>query len=250
MTMRTPAVLLRTLSLMLSLVAGDVVLAQDGALLDGIAAVVNDEVVTIGEVRRAALLARANDLGVGTLCAGETDTALRLGEAAVEAAAPTVEGPLSVPELEQARECLIDSRLVFREVRRFPRIAATDADLAALLADLGERYGSPAALVDELQRFGLTREELQDLLRRQLLVADYVDGRFRATVEITREQALLAWTDEFAPAMEDRGVPVPDFEAVADDFVVPILREREVNRRIQSWIRDLRDRSTIRRMYP
>ena len=79
---------------------------------------------------------------------------------------------------------------------------------------------------------------------------EYIDNRFLATVEITDEQARRAWAEEFVPEMREQGIPVPVFEDVADGLLLPILQQREVNRRVQSWILDLRERATIRRKYP
>ena len=235
-----------------SLLLSPPALAQAARPFDGIAAVVNGEVISIGEVHRSALLAREEKLGVGALCAGEAMLAVELARGDVPAAlgqgAPG--GELTLVELRRARECLIDSRLVFREVRRFPRVAAGEEDLDALMATLAAQFESAEAFTAEMERLGLSQQEIRSDLRRQLLVAEYIDGRFRATVEITDEQARSAWQREFVPGMEAEGVPIPSFESVANDYVVPILQQREVNRRVQSWILDLRERATIRRMYP
>lgn len=220
--------------------------------LDGIAATVNEEVISIGEVRRAALLAREDRFGLGELCRGQQEPTAEIaagaGDPAPSANAPA--GALSAAELVRAVECLIDTRLVFREVRRFPRITATDDQIDRLVADLETEFGSAAQLGAELQRVGLTRQELRDDLRRQLLVSEYIDSRFLATVEITPERARRAWEEEFIPDMRARDIPIPAYEEVADDLLIPILQQREVNRRVQSWILDLRARATIRRNYP
>ena len=67
---------------------------------------------------------------------------------------------------------------MFREVRRFPRITATDEQIDELVADLESESGSPAHLAAELQRVGMTLDELRDDLRRQLLVNEYIDNPF------------------------------------------------------------------------
>jgi len=250
---------------------------QTAEPFDGIAAIVNGEVVSIGEVRRAALLAREDTLGIGAPCQGQTVAPAGAPEGAVptgsapEGAVPTGSAPegavvagsappdaadrspqaeLARAELEQARECLIDARLVFREVRRFPRVVAGKEQLDTMIEEVAARFGSASAFAAEVRRLGLTPQELRDDLRRQLLVAEYVEGRFTATVEITDEQARSAWEQEFMPNLEAEGVAIPSFESVAREYVVPILRQREVNRRVQSWILDLRERATIRRIYP
>jgi len=62
-------------------------LAQTQALppFDGIAAVVNGEVISIGEVRRTALLAREDKLGVGALCEGQAMPAVELARGDIPA---------------------------------------------------------------------------------------------------------------------------------------------------------------------
>ena len=226
------------------------VLAQVAEPFDGIAAVVNGEVISIGEVRRTALLARQSALGVGELCAARPILAAADGNIHAGLTQVAVAGEVTRAELQRARECLIDTRLVFREVRRFPRIAADDAQLDTLIAALAAQFESAEAFATELQRLSTTPLEIRSDLRRQLLVADYVDGRFRATVTVTDAQARAAWEQEFVPDMEAEGVSIPSFESVLIDYIIPILQQREVNRQVQSWILDLRERATIRRMYP
>jgi hypothetical protein len=217
-------------------------------VLDGIAAIVNDEVISIGEVRRTARLRRdARAVGLGSTCG--QGTAPVPGTTAGAHATGGTAAP-GQDELREALDCLIDSALVFREVRRFPQLAVTDADVEALMTQLEAAWGSGAALDDNLRQLGLLRSEVRTDLHRQLLTAAYIDTRFRLTVEISREDALSIWESELAPEMRERGIEVPEFESVADELVVPLLQEREVNRRVQSWINDLRTRATIERRFP
>jgi hypothetical protein len=243
-----PGIVLAALAL--ATPASGAALAQQGEVIDGIAATVNAEVITIGEVQRAALMAREDRQPIGRLCPGAPLAGESPSAPDAAAAEAVRSGPLQREELEAARECLIDTRLVFREVRRFPRIGFTQERLDAMLAALQADYASTAEFEADLRRLALTEAEVRAGLRRQMLINDYIDNRFRATVEITDEQARTAWDEEFVPDMGSRAIEIPPFAEVKDDFIVPILREREVNRRVQSWILDLRDRSTIRRMYP
>ncbi len=218
--------------------------------IDGIAAVVNGEVVTLAEVRRAALLLGRGDNGAG--CGGIAEV---LGaQPTADGAAPPAGAPAAMtaddtPATLQARalECLIDQRLVYREVRRFPQMDVTEQEFAAAWQQLVERFGGPDALAREARRFGSTLAGVRADLRRQLLVARYVDTRFRAMIEIDRDEARRFFEQELAPEMLAGGVQPPPIEAVLEEYVVPILREREVNRRIESWISDLRARARIER---
>lgn len=217
---------------------------------DGIAAIVNDEVISMGEVHRAARLLAARDADRPPLgCGG-------LGADAMEPPSP---GRSPDPPAEEAAEpgglavaleCLIDGTLVFREVRRFPQLEVTRMQVLEAYDALVEAWPSREAFERELQRAGLSPAELQRDLRRQLLVAAYVENRFRGTVDVTDEEARTYFDETLAPDMRERGIEPPPFEDVADAFVVPILREREVNRRVESWIQDLRARADIDVRYP
>lgn len=213
--------------------------------VDGIAAIVNGEVITIGEVRRAAQLLRKTGAerepgGCGGLGAEAVQTG-RQAEAG---------GELSEQELTAARECLIDGALVYREARRFPQLGVDRTRVRDTYRQLLESFPDRAAFEDELDRLGLTPEAVRRDLNRQLLVSAYIDNRFRATVDIDEEEARGLYRDELAPDMRERGIEPPPFEEVSGDYVYPILREREVNRRVESWLQDLHARATIRRMYP
>lgn len=213
--------------------------------VDGIAAIVNAEVISIGEVLRAAALVRDSALwnaaGACGPWAGREPRAKTLRP-------PEQEEPAAPGrQLSQALECLIDRTLVFREVRRFPQLDVSESEVRDAYEQVAGSFESPDAFGRELQRYGLTPDGVRSDLRLQLLIANYIDDRFRATVDISRQQARDYWEQTLAPDMRRRGIEVPSFESVTENFIIPILREREVNRRVQSWVSDLRQRATIRR---
>jgi len=204
--------------------------------LDGIAAIVNDEIVSIGEVRRAALLMGpdGSDL-LRPACSPEVP----------EPAADTRQ-----QRLAQALECLIDQRLVFREVRRFPQFDAAGKQVEALWEQVVAAYPDPQTRQAELRRLGTGESQLRADLRRQALVSAYIASRFRATAEISETEAREYFDKTLVPDMQRQGIPIPAFDSVEDEYVIPILQQREVNRRVESWIVDLRARATIERRFP
>lgn len=214
---------------------------------DGIAAVVNGEVISIAEVVRAALLLRVHRgsrpaAGCGGL---ETEAAASGGDHTAELRSEPDTG-----ELEAALECLIDGVLAFREARRFPQLDVTREQVDVAYRGLESSFPDADAFAAALERYGLTTDGLRRDLRRQLLVSAYVDSRFRATVDIDEESARAYYREQLIPDMRARGIEPPPYEEVAEDYVRPILQEREVNRRVVSWLEDLRARATIRRLYP
>ncbi len=219
--------------------------AAQSVPVDGIAAIVNGEVISIGEVHRAAALVHDSALwnaagACGPWAGREPRAETRRPPEQEEPAAPG-------QQLSQALECLIDRTLVFREVRRFPQLDVSESEVRDAYEQVAGSFESLGAFDREMQRYELTPDGVRSDLRLQLMIANYIDNRFRATVDISRRQARDYWEQTLAPEMRRNGIEVPSFESDAEDFVIPILREREVNHRVQSWISDLRQRASISR---
>jgi hypothetical protein len=135
-------------------------------------------------------------------------------------------------ERSVALEAAIDERLMFEQASRLPQARVTTEEEERALASLrstrpGIEEAVPAA-------------ELRRLLRRQLVILKYVDFRFRPQVRIDEETLREAWNAGY------RGRP----EGPAFEEAVPALRARlereELDRRIEAWVSDLRERANVR----
>ena len=195
---------------------------QDGGPADGLSAVVNGEVITIGEVRRTVAMGRAGAFaGLTGGCAGEDD------------------------DTASVRDCMIDALLAYQEVRRIQQLGVDPAQVDEAYRELAASLGSPADFAAQQQRWGLTETGLRDSLQRTLLLASYVDVRFRSFVDVSQEERRRYYEETLVPDMNRRQIEVPAYEEVEESFILPILREAEVNARLQGWIRELRARASI-----
>jgi hypothetical protein len=131
-----------------------------------------------------------------------------------------------------ALEGAIDERLMFQEAARLPQAQVSAEDEARALESLAT--GSP----DLVAR--VPGPELRRLLRRQLVILKYVEFRFRPQIRISQDALQEAWNDDY------RGQP----EGPAFEEVVSELRERlerqELDRRIEAWVSELRERAEVR----
>jgi hypothetical protein len=140
---------------------------------------------------------------------------------------------------------MIDELLMFQHVRRFPQFDAPEDDIEGRYERLAEPFGSRQAFEDELRRLQLTPSEVRYDLERQALIGNYIDVRYRTVIDIG-EAAMRRYYDEILRSeMERQGATLPRFEDVDDEFILPILVETEVNRRVEEWIADLRRRADI-----
>jgi len=197
-----------------------------GVVVERIVAIVDGEVITLGQIERAVALAQEG---------GGDNGAPLCGRAPAPAAASFEQRVL---------ECMIDSLLMFQHVRRFPQFGVIQEQIDEAFAALVAGYESREAFEEDLERQGLTAAEVRYDLEREALVSNYIDTRYRSIVDI-RDSELRRYYDEvFVPEMQRQGQPIPSFEAVAPR-IRPILSEAEVNRRVEAWIADLRRRADI-----
>jgi len=131
-----------------------------------------------------------------------------------------------------ALEAAIDERLMFQEAARLSQAQVTVAEGDQALESLRKRRPEIGASVPE--------PALRRLLRRQMVILKYVEFRFRPQIRISEDSLRQAWNDDY------RGQP----EGPAFEEVMPELRERlerqELDRRIEDWVRDLRQRAEVR----
>jgi hypothetical protein len=131
-----------------------------------------------------------------------------------------------------ALEATIDEWLMFQEAARLPQAQVTVDDEERALESLRGRQPDLEARV--------AAPELRRVLRRQLTILKYIEFRFRPQVRVSDDDLEAAWNVGYQG--EPRG---PAFEEAS-----PALRERlereELDRRIETWVSDLRERAAVR----
>lgn len=199
--------------------------ARQQAPLERIVAVVNGEVITLGQLERATNTTRTTGEQVTEFCTPPTD--------------PSADLRLRV------LECMIDDLLQFQYVRRFPQFDPPLDAIDEAFSDMVAQYDSPAAFNEALQEQGRTAEEVRYDLEREMLIANYIQVRYRDLVDISDREIESYYEDVLRPEMERQGAELPPLEAVDDELIEPLLLETEVNRRVDAWIADMRQRSRI-----
>ena len=81
-------------------------------------------------------------------------------------------------------------------------------------------------------------------LEREALVANYIDARYASIVDVDDTDIARYYDAVLRPEMERLGAPMPTLAAV-ESAIRDILRVDEVNRRVDSFIADLRRRAEI-----
>jgi hypothetical protein len=194
--------------LMQALVAG--VFAQQ--LVDRIVARVEDDILTLSEVRE---LARYQQLVEGR---AESERKLL--------------------------DRLIDQWILTREAAaaRFGPPSGAEANRA--LAALEKQFASPEAFRARLAELGLTTEAVKRLLSSQVHLARYLDYRFRPASQFGREEIEKYYRDQLVPQMAARGQDTPPLENVTEQ-IRELLTQREISERAAKWLEEARARTRI-----
>lgn len=166
--------------------------------------------------------------------------------------------PASEITLQQRNEALnrlIDTTLLERQIREAH--AAVDSDevskrlqsMDASLRAQRKAASNDAAWQKLLDEYGLAQSDLDQHLKRQIEVLDFIDLRFRAGVQITPNQVNQYYNDEFVPDMQKRGAAVPALATVRSQ-IERILLERGVSEAMSEWLRAVRGQADVWRAEP
>lgn len=140
---------------------------------------------------------------------------------------------------------LIERRLILAEVARYAPVEPTKEQVAARRAAWLATLPAGTELPKVLASVGVRETALAAWLRDDLRIAAYLDQRFTAAAQPTREQALTYFRDHEADFVV-AGI-IPDFASVEADVRRRVAAERRATR-IREWIDALKQRAEIRRI--
>ncbi|HYL46440.1 MAG TPA: hypothetical protein VEU52_05400 [Candidatus Limnocylindrales bacterium] len=187
--------------------------ASGGAqTIDGIAARIEDDVLTESEVR---------ELG---------------------AFQQVVEGKAKSRD-ERIRE-LADQWIVRGDAKTAKFAHPSEADIDHAYAKLLEQFPSEADFKARCAAAGLTHSALRRILGDQLYLSRFLDYRFRPAIQIDEKQVGAYYEDEFASVLRKRGQPVPPLDDV-DEEIREVLIQRAISDRAAKWLDDARERLKI-----
>ena len=152
------------------------VMAQKPRLVDRIAAVVNDEVITLSEVDEAALPLYRKYL------AGVTD--------------PQEESRIMHRIRKEVLERLIEEKLIQQEIRK-RKIRVSDQEVEAFIHRVKARLGGKEAFRDFLSTQGLSEPEYWEQVREQLKRLKLIRGSVQARIVITDEEVRRYYEEHY-----------------------------------------------------
>jgi hypothetical protein len=179
------------------------VAAQAGVVVDRVAARMENDIITLSDIRELAAYQRL---------AGREPAA----------------------ESELLRD-LIDQWIVANDAAaaRFP--APPDAQVDSQFAALRNQIGGPEKFAARLRELNLSELAVRRLVAKQIFLDAYLEHKFRSLARVPPGEVERYYRDELTPQLQRRNQPVPALDEVRDS-ITELLLERDITRRAQQWV--------------
>jgi len=151
---------------------------------------------------------------------------------------------------EQILDRLIDQWVVRTEAEtaRFP--LPSDADVQRSMDRLKKSFASPAEYETRKQQSGLTDSELRAISAAQLYLGNYLDSRFRPSVQIDAKAVEDYYQDGVVVRAKARGQEPPSLEA-SREYIQEFLVQQGINEQADIWLKESRSRLHVEKLlYP
>ena len=142
---------------------------------------------------------------------------------------------------------LIDQELLREQMESVDFRHATDAEVAARIAEARKQYPQAAsedAWQSLLARYHVTEKDLFTRLQRQIDVMRLVDARLRPAVQIDSKSIEAYYRDQFIPKLKQVGGSQLSFAEVSAK-IRELLTEQRVNEMLVSWLQTLRSEGQV-----
>jgi parvulin-like peptidyl-prolyl isomerase len=136
---------------------------------------------------------------------------------------------------------LIDQWIVRSEAEtaRFPRPA--DAEIQRNVERLKKSFASPEEYETRKKESGLSDAEIRAMTSAQLYLGNYLDSRFRPSVQIDPKAVEDYYQKGVVVAAKAKGQEPPTFEA-ARDYIQEFLVLQGINEEADRWLKESRSR--------
>jgi hypothetical protein len=147
----------------------------------------------------------------------------------------------------QLLDRLIDQWVVQNEAdaSRFPR--PTDAEIDQGVAALKKSFPSLQEYEERRKQSGLTEEEVRDKIATQLHLTNYLDSRFRPSVQVDAKAIEDFYNTAVVPRAKARGQDAPSLEA-SRDVIQEALIEQSIDAQAERWLKESRSRIHVERL--
>lgn len=186
------------------------------AVIDRVAAVIDQQVITVSEITQMA------ELRFFPHKAGQSDDEYR----------------------RDILDALIAQALRFRDVERFGAPDVSKDSIESRLLEIQKRFASAAEFGAALARAELTPDEVRALIKRQLQVEGYIQERFAPLIFVSSDEIESYYRGTWSQQRRARGLPIPPLSDVSDE-IRTLLRADRLQTEVTNWTAQLRARVNV-----
>jgi len=141
---------------------------------------------------------------------------------------------------------LIDQRLLEQERDALPLSFPDEGEAGRRLEEIRQRFPEPEAYQRALARYRLTEADLVARLEREANLMAFVERRLRPQVRLNPAEVEHYYSETLTPELRRQGQSAVPPLAEVRERIEQVLTEQEINRRLDEWLRDLRERRGIK----
>ena len=157
-----------------------------------------------------------------------------------------VEGKSETPE--QILDRLIDQWIVQTEAEVAHFQHPSDADMDRGLSRLQKSFASTEKYEARKKEIGLDDSEIRRIIGTQLYLSNYLDSRFRPSVQIDPKAIEDFYQTAVLPVAKARGQEPPSLEAARDSIQEALIQQR-INEQADRWLKESRVRLHIEKLH-
>jgi len=148
----------------------------------------------------------------------------------------------------QILDRLIDQWIVRTEadVAHFP--PPSDGDIDSSLSRLQKSFASAKEYEARKKQSGLDDSEIRKIVGTQLYLSNYLDSRFRPSVQIDPKAIEDFYQAAVLPVAKARGQEPPSLEAARDSIQEALIQQR-INEQADRWLKESRLRLHIEKLH-
>jgi peptidyl-prolyl cis-trans isomerase SurA len=200
----------------ISLLALFLALPAHAVTIDRIAAVIDQQVLTVSEINQMAVVR------FFPRAAGRSDDEYR----------------------RDILDALIAQGLRNRDVERFGAQDIPKDSIESRLIEIQRRFASPAEFASALARAELTLDELRALIKRQLQVEAYIQERFAPMIFVANDDIAAYYNGTWRQERIAHGLTIPPLNDVREE-IRTLIRSRQLDKEVETWTTQLRARANV-----
>lgn len=191
-------------------------------VVDRVAAVVDDEIITLSDIRWLLQYRRQ----------------------------PIPQDPTARRELyEKTLQQLVEQKLIAAEAAQTPGIRVTSEEVEARVEAYRGRFSTDQDFQTDLSKMEMGLDELRELFRRQLAVLKFVKLRFEPFIIVLPDQIKEYYDQVLVPQLAEADQTPPPL-AQEEEAIRQILTVERTTREVDRWVRSARQKARVKLLLP